>query len=157
MIMSNAQQKLKELGIELPRPSNPSANYVPVRRIGNLMLISGQVPSQDGKDLYVGKLGADVSLEDGQKAARICAINLLAHLNSVLDGDLGRVRSVVRLGGFVNATADFGDHPKVINGASDLMVEVFGDAGRHVRVAVGAPSLPRNVAVEVEGIFEVDE
>lgn len=154
--MSNAHQRLKELGIELPKPANPSANYVPVRRIGNLLLVSGQVPSQGGKDLYVGKLGADVSIEDGQKAARMCAINLLAQVNAALGGDLSRVKSVVRLGGFVNATTDFCDHPKVVNGASDFMIEVFGDSGRHVRVAVGAPSLPRNVAVEVEGMFEVE-
>lgn len=153
--MANVQDQLKRLGIELPRPSVPSANYVPFRKIGNLLFISGQVPSKDGKDLFVGRLGAEISLEEGQAAARICAINLLAQVNMALDGNLERVRSVVRLGGFVNATADFGDHPKVINGASDLMVAVFGNAGKHVRVAVGSSSLPRNVPVEVEGMFEV--
>jgi len=154
--MSNIQRRLEELGIELPHPTKPSANYVPAKKVGSLLYISGQIPSRDGQELVVGKLGAEVSLEQGQEAARICAINLLAQLSAALDGNLDRVRSVVRLGGFVNATADFTNHPKVINGASDLMVAVFGDAGRHARVAVGAPSLPRNVAVEVEGIFEID-
>jgi enamine deaminase RidA (YjgF/YER057c/UK114 family) len=153
--MANVFERLKALGIELPRPSVPSANYVPFRRIGNLLLVSGQVPSKDGKDLFVGRLGAEISLEQGQAAARICAVNLLAQVNTALDGNLDRVRSVVRLAGFVNATAEFGEHPKVINGASDLMVAVFGEAGKHVRVAVGSSSLPRNVPVEVEGMFEV--
>lgn len=156
-IMTSIQDRLKQLGIELPRPSVPSANYVSFRRIGDMLFVSGQVPSKDGKDLLVGQLGAEISLEQGQAAARICAINLLAQLNTALDGNLERVRSVVRLGGFVNAVAGFGDHPKVINGASDLMVAVFGDAGKHVRVAVGSSSLPRNVPVEVEGMFEVTD
>lgn len=153
--MTMIAKRLEELGIELPQPSVPSANYVPARRIGNLIFIAGQVPTWQGRDQVVGKLGDTVSIEEGQGAARLCAINLLAQLSAALEGDLDRVVSVVRLGGFVNATADFGDHPKVLNGASDLMVSVFGDAGRHVRIAVGAPSLPRNVAVEVEGMFEI--
>jgi enamine deaminase RidA (YjgF/YER057c/UK114 family) len=148
--------RLASLGIELPQAVVPSANYVPARRLSNQIYISGQVPSQAGKDKYTGKLGSDFSVEEGQAAARLCAINILAQLKQALDGDLDRVVGVIRLGGFVNAEPSFGDHPKVINGASDLMVEVFGDAGRHARVAVGCYSLPRNVPVEVEAIFEVD-
>jgi enamine deaminase RidA (YjgF/YER057c/UK114 family) len=154
--MNTIASRLKELAIELPTPATPSANYVPCKRVGNLIYVSGQVPTLRGKDVVVGKLGENVSLEQGREAAKLCAINLLAQLSQALGGDLGRVKSVVRLGGFVNATASFGDHPSVINGASDLMVAVFGDAGRHARVAVGAPSLPRNVAVEVEALFEVE-
>jgi len=148
--------RLRELGIALPTPPKPAANYVPARRSGSLMFIAGQVPTVDGKDQVVGKLGRDVSLEDGQKAARLCAINILAQLRVALDGDLDRVVGCVRLGGFVNAAPEFGDHPAVINGASDLMVAVFGPAGRHARAAVGCGSLPRGVAVEVEAVFEVN-
>jgi enamine deaminase RidA (YjgF/YER057c/UK114 family) len=147
--------RLAELGITLPQAVAPAANYVPARRSGTLVYIAGQVPTADGRDQFVGKLGQDVSIEDGQKAARLCAINILAQLRSALGGSLDGVAGCVRLGGFVNATPDFGDHPKVINGASDLMVAVFGDAGRHARAAVGCVSLPRNVAVEVDAIFEV--
>jgi len=150
------EARLKMLQIDLPTPSTPSANYVPFKRSGSTVFIAGQVPSKDGKDQFVGKLGGNVSLEDGQAAARLCAINILAQLRASLDGDLDRVVGCVRLGGFVNAVSEFGDHPKVINGASDLMVAVFGDAGRHARAAVGCGSLPRNVAVEVEAIFEVE-
>lgn len=149
--------RLRELGIELPAAAAPAANYIPASQTGSLIYISGQVPTLDGKDQVVGKLGGGVSLEDGQKAARICAINIIAQLRTALGGDLDRVVSCVRLGGFVNAVPEFGDHPKVINGASDLMVEVFGKAGRHARAAVGCVSLPRNVAVEVDAIFEVAE
>lgn len=152
---STVSARLAALGLVLPKAPVPAANYVPFRRIGGLVYVSGQVPSRNGTDAFTGKLGDTVSLEDGQAAARLCAVNLLAQLSAALDGDLERVVSVVRLGGFVNAVPGFGDHPKVINGASDLMVEVFGEAGRHVRVAVGSSSLPRNVPVEVEGLFEV--
>ncbi|MBS0339915.1 MAG: RidA family protein [Proteobacteria bacterium] len=147
--------RLKQLGIELPNPAAPAANYVPARKSGSMVYIAGQVPSAGGKDLYVGKVGKDVTIEDAQKAARLCAINILAQLRTALGGSLERVVGCVRLGGFVNATPEFGEHPKVINGASDLMVEVFGDAGRHARAAVGCNSLPRNVAVEVDAIFEI--
>lgn len=150
------EQNLKRLGIELPVTRSPLANYVAARRLGNQIYISGQVPSENGKDKYNGKLGSDFSVEQGQAAARICAINILAQLRQALDGDLGRVVGVIKLLGFVNAEPDFMDHPKVINGASDLMVEVFGEAGRHARSSVGVYSLPRNVPVEVEAIFEVE-
>jgi enamine deaminase RidA (YjgF/YER057c/UK114 family) len=153
--MTSPDARLAELGITLPQAVAPAANYVPARRSGNLVYIAGQVPTADGRDQVVGKLGRDVSLEDGQKAARLCAINILAQLRQALGGSLDSVVGCVRLGGFVNATPEFGDQPKVINGASDLMVAVFGDAGRHARAAVGCASLPRNVAVEVDAIFEV--
>ena len=150
------EDKLASLGIVLPATTAPLANYVPARRHGGQVYISGQVPAEGGKDKFTGKLGSDYSVEEGQAAARLCAVNILAQLKQALDGDLDRVVGVIRLGGFVNAEPDFKDHPKVINGASDLMVEVFGDAGRHARAAVGCYSLPRNVPVEIDAIFEVN-
>jgi enamine deaminase RidA (YjgF/YER057c/UK114 family) len=155
MTQHGPEARLIELGIALPRAVAPAANYIPARRSGQFVYIAGQVPTADGKDQYVGKVGKDLSIEEAQKAARLCAINILAQLRTALGGSLDGVVGCVRLGGFVNATPEFGDHPKVINGASDLMVEVFGDAGRHARAAVGCNSLPRNVAVEVDAIFEV--
>ncbi len=151
------EKKLVELGIVLPPTVPPAANYVPARRMGNQMYISGQVPSEHGKDKFTGKLGSDFTVEQGQAAARLCAVNILAQLKHALNGDLDLVKGVIRLGGFVNAEPTFGEHPKVINGASDLMVEVFGEAGRHARAAVGCYSLPRNVPVEVDAIFEIAE
>ena len=148
--------RLEELGIELPTPAAPVASYVPFVKTGNLVIVSGQVTMDSGELRFVGKLGDDVSLEEGYEAARLCAINLLAQLQVACDGDLDRVTRVVRLGGFVNSTDDFTDHPKVINGASDLMAQVFGDEiGSHARAAVGASSLPLGVATEVEGMFEI--
>jgi len=150
------EARLKELGITLPAAATPAANYVPTVRTGNLVFVAGQVTLKDGKLEYVGKLGREFSVEEGQKAARLCALNVLAHLKNACDGDLDRVRRCVRVGGFVNAVPEFGDHPKVINGASDLFVEVFGEAGKHARAAVGVGSLPFGVAVEVEAVFEVE-
>lgn len=147
--------RLKELGIDLPDAIPPAANYVPWVQTGNLVFIAGQVPVKDGKDQHTGKLGAEISLEQGQDAARLCAINIISQVRNALAGDLDRVVRCVRLTGFVNCTPDFGQQPLVVNGASDLMVAVFGDAGRHSRAAVGSVSLPRNVAVEVDAIFEV--
>jgi enamine deaminase RidA (YjgF/YER057c/UK114 family) len=147
--------RLAQLGITLPSAAAPAANYVPAVRSGNLLFVAGQVPVLDGKDQVVGKLGGGVTLEQGQHAARVCALNVIAQVRAALGGDLDRVVRCVRLGGFVNSTPEFADQPKVVNGASDLMVEVFGDAGRHARAAVGCASLPRNVAVEVDAIFEV--
>ncbi len=155
--MGTVEGKLRELGITLPTPAAPVANYVPFVRTGNLVVISGQLClGPDGKiaDAHKGKLGAEVSLEDGQAAARLCAVNILAQAKKAL-GDLDRIVRCVRLGGWVNCTPDFLDHPKVVNGASDLMIEALGDKGRHARFAVGAPSLPFGAAVEVESIFEV--
>jgi enamine deaminase RidA (YjgF/YER057c/UK114 family) len=148
--------RLKELGIEIKQPAAPVANYVGYVKTGNLVFVSGQVTLKDGKIQYQGKLGADVSLEDGQAAARICATNIIAQLKAACDGDLDRVRRIVKLGGFVNSTPDFADQPKVINGASDLMVEVFGDKGKHARAAVSAGALPMQVAVEVDCVAEID-
>jgi len=148
-------KRLAELGITLPTPAAPAANYVPFVQSGNLVFVSGQITMMDGELKYVGTVGDDLSTDDGYQAARICAINLLAQVKIACGGDLDRVKRVVKLGGFVNCTADFTDQPKVINGASDLLGEVFGDAGKHARFAVGAPSLPLGIAVEVDGIFEI--
>lgn len=146
--------RLRALGIELPAPAAAVANYIPVRISGNLAIVSGQLPMAAGTVRYKGKLGAGVSVEDGQAAARLCAINLLAQLHAACGG-LDRIAACLRLGGFVACTPEFTDHPKVINGASDLMVGVLGDAGRHARAAVGVPSLPLDAAVEVDGMFEL--
>jgi enamine deaminase RidA (YjgF/YER057c/UK114 family) len=148
-------KKLTEQGIALPTPGGPIANYVPCVRTGNLIVVSGQLCfNTDGKLVAKGQLGDNVSLEDGQKAARACAVNLLAQLKGAL-GDLDKVTRVVRLGGFINSAPGFIDGPKVMNGASDLMVAVFGDMGRHARTTVGVAALPMDAAVEVEGQFEV--
>lgn len=147
--------RLAELGITLPTPAAPAANYVPYVRSGGLLFVSGQLPMEAGKVAVTGKLGASASIEDGQRAARLCAINLLAQARAALDGDLDRVIRCIKLGGFVASTPDFTQHPAVVNGASNLMVEILGDAGRHARFAVGAPVLPFDAAVEVEAIFEV--
>ena len=149
------EKKLADLGITLGTPAAPVANYVGFVRTGNLLVVSGQLCFDgEGKLAAVGKLGGAVSIEDGQKAARACAINLLAQIKAAL-GDLGKVKRVVRLGGFINSDPAFLDGPKVMNGASDLMVAAFGDKGRHARTTVGVASLPADAAVEVEGIFEV--
>ena len=149
------EQKLNELGIVLHQPNPPVANYVGFVRTGHLLFGSGQVcNTPEGKLIAKGKLGAGVTTEQGAAAARGCAINLLAQVKMAL-GDLDKVARVVRLGGFVNATPDFLEGPKVLNGASDLMVAVFGDKGRHARTTVGVAALPSDAAVEVEGIFEV--
>ena len=154
--MGQIDKKLRELGIVLPTPSKPVANYVPWVRTGNLVFISGQGAVRDGKIEYAGKVGDSLSLEDAITSARLTAINILAQLRDACGGDLDRVKRIVKLLGFVNCTPDFGEHPKVINGASDLMVEVFGDKGRHARSAVGAPALPFGLSVEVEAIAEIE-
>lgn len=148
-------QRLEELGIVLPAPAAAAANYVPFRRTGNQLAIAGQLPFDAGILSHTGKLGGGVSLEDGQAAARLCAINILAQVRAACDGDLERIAHCVRLGGFVACTPDFTDHPKVVNGASDLMVAVLGEAGRHARFAVGVASLPFDAAVEVDALFEL--
>ena len=149
------EKRLEELGIVLPTPAAPVANYVGFVRTGRLLVVSGQLCfDNDGKLVAKGKLGAGVSIEDGQKAARASAINLLAQVKAAL-GDLDKVTRVVRLGDFISSHPDFLDGPKVMNGASDLMVEVFGDKGRHARSTVGVAALPADAAVEVEGLFEV--
>jgi enamine deaminase RidA (YjgF/YER057c/UK114 family) len=149
------EQKLASLGITLGEPTNPQANYVPFVRSGNLLVMSGQVCiGPDGKPVATGKLGAGVSIEQGQAAARACAVNLLTQVKAAL-GDLDKVARVVRLGGFINSAPDFLEGPKVLNGASDLMVAAFGDKGRHARTTVGVAALPGDASVEVDAIFEV--
>lgn len=152
--MSTIDARLAELNITLPDAPAPAANYVPFVVTGNLVHISGQISQNEG-GLIKGRLGADMSVEDGAAAAHRCAISLLAQLKKACDGDFSRLVRVVKLVGFVNSTPDFTDQPKVINGASDFMVTVLGDAGRHARSAVSAASLPFGVAVEIEGIFEI--
>ncbi len=148
------ETRLAELGLELPEAPAPAANYVPYVIIDNMVYISGQI-SKDANGLICGKLGDYTSVEQGAAAARVCGLNLIAQLREACGGNLDRVVKVVKLGGFVNATADFTDHPAVINGTSDLMAEVFGKTGEHARAAVGCVSLPLGVAVEVEGIFQI--
>jgi enamine deaminase RidA (YjgF/YER057c/UK114 family) len=146
--------RLKELGIELPPPAAAVANYVPFMRTGNLLHIAGQL-SNDASGGVKGTVGVDVDMDEAVRAARLSGINLLAQMNAALDGDLDRVTRIVKLGGFVQAGPDFIDIPKVINGCSDLMVEAFGDVGRHARSAVGVYKLPLGFAVEVDAIVEV--
>jgi enamine deaminase RidA (YjgF/YER057c/UK114 family) len=152
--MPTPEERLQALGVSLPAPATPVAAYVPCVRTGDLVYVSGQVPMVDGKPSHLGHLGDDVDLEAGRAAARTCAVNVLAALKAEL-GELSRVRRVVKVTGFVASTADFTDHPKVVNAASELFGDVFGDAGRHARAAVGVPALPLGVPVEVEAIVEV--
>lgn len=153
--MGQIDKRLAELGITVPVPAKPVANYVGWVRTGNLVFTAGQVTLKDGKFEYLGKVGKEISTEDAAKAARLCAINVIAQLREACDGDLDRVKRIVKVVGFVNGAPDFTEHPKVINGASDLLVEVFGDKGKHARSAVGSGSLPLNVAVEVEAVAEI--
>ncbi len=152
--MSNIEHRLAELGIELPKPNAPVANYVPFVRVGDLLHISGQV-SLNASGGIRGVVGEDVDLETAIRAARLCGLSLLAQMRAACDGDLGRVTRIVKLGGFVQAGPTFFEIPKVVNGCSDLMVEVFGDAGRHARSAVGVYRLPMNFAVEVDAVVAV--
>ena len=149
------EARLSELGITLPPPGAPGGNYVPYVIVGNLVFMAGQVAREAGKMTYTGKVGRDLTVEKGAESARLCAVNMLAQLKDACGGDLDRVERCVRLGGFVNSPPDFFDHPKVVNGASDLMVEVFGQRGQHARTAVGVSALPLDSAVEVEGIFQL--
>ena len=150
---SSIEKRLSELGITLPPPGAPGGNYVPFVMAGDLAFMAGQVAREAGKMKYTGKVGRDISVDDARAAARLCAINLLAQLKVACGGDLDRVERCVRLGGFVNSPPDFIEHPKVVNGASDLMVEIFGERGQHARTAVGAAALPMDSAVEVEAVF----
>ena len=152
--MSAIEDRLSELGVTLPEASAPAANYVPFVQSGSTLYVSGQLPFNNG-DLILGKVGDDLSVEEGAEAAKCCAIGLLTQVKAACDGDLDRLVRVVKLTGFVNSTPDFTDQPKVINGCSNLMVEALGDIGRHARSAVSAGALPFNVAVEIEGIFEI--
>lgn len=152
--MSHYDQRLAELDIVLPEPAAPVANYRPFVVSSNHVFVSGQV-SIGADGLIVGKLGAGLTIEQGQEAAHACAVNLISQLKAACGGDLSRLKSVVKLTVFINCTPEFVDQPRVANGASDLMVAIFGEAGQHARAAVGAPSLPMNAAVEIDGIFEI--
>ena len=153
--MTDIDARLSELGLTLPDAPAPAANYVPFVKSGDLVFVSGQI-SQGPDGLILGKLGADMDVAAGAEAAKTCALGLLAQAKAACGGDLSKLKRVVKLTGFVNSTPDFTDQPKVVNGASDLLAEVCGDAGRHARSAVSAGSLPMGVAVEIEGIFEID-
>jgi enamine deaminase RidA (YjgF/YER057c/UK114 family) len=148
------ERAMKDLGIDLPEPAAPVANYVPTVIAGSLLFISGQLPLHNGKLMFAGQVGADLFVPEAQMAARQCALNILAQARAALDGNLDRVVGIAKLGGFVNSTPDFTDHPAVVNGASDMMVELFGDKGKHARFAVGVPSLPLNASVEVDAVIE---
>ena len=155
MMMSKVEEKLNEIGVTIPDAPTPAANYLPFTITGDLVFVSGQVPFVDGKLQIPGTVGIDASVEDAQGQARICAINLLAQLKVACGGDLDRVNQVVKLGAFVASANDFHSQPTVVNAASDLMVEAFGDAGRHARFAVGSNALPLGCLVEIDGIFEI--
>ncbi len=148
-------QRLAELGIELPTAAAPAANYVPFVVSGKYVFVAGQIPVESGNIMYRGRLGDGMTVDDGYQAARLCALNIIAQVREACGGNLDRVVRCVKLGGFVTSTPDFTDQPKVLNGASDLMIEVFDDKGRHARFAVGAPALPLGVAVEVDAVFEI--
>lgn len=153
--MAIIEKRLSELGITLPAPGAPGGNYVPFVTVGDIAYMAGQVARADGKIPYAGKIGRDLTVEQGQAAARICALNLLTQLKAACGGDLDRVVRCVRLTGYVNSDPNFKEQPKVVNGASDLMVEVFGERGKHARTAVGVAVLPVDSAVEVEAIFQI--
>lgn len=153
--MNQYEEALAKLGLTIPDLTPPVANFVPYVVTGNLVYVSGQVPIRDGKALFVGKLGQELNIEQGQEAARACALTVLSVIRHACGGDLDKVKRCVRLGGFVNSTPDFTAQPQVLNGASDLMVLLFGDRGRHARVAISVNSLPLGAAVEVDAIFEI--
>ncbi|MBD9492190.1 RidA family protein [Ensifer sp. ENS11] len=153
--MGVVSERISKLGLVLPSNAPASGNYLPHRLVGSLLFVSGQIPRIDGIEHFVGVVGQDISPEDGYQAARLCALNLVARVSAALDGDLDRVIACVQLRGFVNAPPHFQGHPAVIDGASDLLVEIFGENGRHVRTALGAGSLPRGSSVEVDAVFEV--
>ena len=154
--MGTIDNQITSLGIELPKAATPAANYLPYVKADSLVFISGQITSWNGNLKFVGKLGSDFDIDEGYQAARICALNLISQLQVACKGDLDCVKRVIKLGGFVNSTPEFTDQPQVINGASDLMVKVFGrEIGSHARFAVGVSSLPLGVATEVDGIFEI--
>jgi enamine deaminase RidA (YjgF/YER057c/UK114 family) len=148
-------EKLKEMNLTIPQTAKPIANYVGARKVGNMVYISGQLPLENGQLKYIGKVGKEISVEDASKAAELCAINILSQLSAILSSDLEQVESCVKLGIFVNAIPEFEDHSVVANGASNLIVNIFGDSALHSRASIGVGSLPKNVCVEVEGIFTV--
>ena len=147
--------KLKQLNIELPNPPDPVGAYVAFKKVDKFLFISGQLPIDSNGKLIKGKIGKELTLEDGQKASRLCIINIIAQVNKALSGDLNKVKSCIKITGFVNSTDDFKDQPKVINPASETLSKVFGDSGKHARAAITANSLPLGAAVEVDAIFEI--
>jgi enamine deaminase RidA (YjgF/YER057c/UK114 family) len=149
------KERLAELGLELPEPAAPGANYVPFVRTGDLVFVTGQLSQWNGERRFVGKLGQEFDVEEGQRAAQLCALNVIAQPRVAVNDDLDRIVSCVRIAGYVNSTPEFHGQSQVVNGASDVFVEVFGERGRHARMAVGVAALPYDVAVEVEGVFEV--
>ncbi len=151
----NIQTKLETLGLSLPKVAAPAANYVPYVISGKSIFISGQIPFINGEKMHLGRVGDNLTADDGVNAAQACALNILAQVNEAVNGDWSKIARCVKLGGFVNCTPDFTDQPLVINGASNLIANVMGDAGKHARFAVGAPSLPLGVAVEIDAIFEL--
>ena len=151
----NIQTKLEELGLSLPKVAAPAANYVPYVISGKMIYVSGQIPFLNGEKMHMGRVGDDLSAEEGAAAAQACALNILAQVNEAVDGDWSKVKRCVKLGGFVNCPPDFTNQPLVINGASNLIAGVMGEAGKHARFAVGAPSLPLGVAVEIDAVFEL--
>ena len=153
---ASVDARLTNLGIQLPKPAAAVASYVPFVVTQGLVFVSGQLPIWEGELRHLGRLGDNLGTQDGYDAARLCGLNLLAQVREACGGDLDRLRRVVKLGGFVASSPEFTEHPKVVNGASDLMLDVFGEAGRHARFAVGAPSLPLDASVEVDGVFEIE-
>ena len=149
------EKNIKELGVIIPELPDPLANYVPFKIVDNLLYISGQAPSQNGKIVYDGKIGEDLSEEKGVLAAELCCLNIIAALKKSINGQWEKLDSFVKLGGFVNCNADYTNHPNIINGASNLLVKIFGDQGRHTRFAVGSNSLPMNIAVEIDAIIKI--
>lgn len=154
--MSVILEKIQSLNISLPKPATPVANYVGYVKSGNMVFISGQLPIKDGELQFIGKVGKEISIEDAIKAAQLCTINILSQLNDACANNLDKVKKCIKLGIFVNGIEEFADHPKVANGASDLIADIFGDKGKHARAAVGSGSLPFNVSVEVDAIFEIE-
>ncbi len=152
---SQIEKRMHEIGIVLPAIAPPVANYIPFVRTGKLVFISGQITLENGVPQFLGKLGREYTIEDGQRGARVCALNVVAQLKAACGGNLDKVKRCVRIGGFINSTPDFVDQPKVMNGASNLLVEIFGEDGKHARTAVGVNTLPWGVAVEVEALFEL--
>ena len=153
--MNSIDKKLETLGITIPDAPSPAANYIPYVISGNLVFIAGQVPFENGQINYTGKVGKDIDINKAKEVAKICSLNVISVLKNAVKGDLSKVKKCVKLGIFVSCTSDFHQQPEVANGASDLMVEIFGENGKHARFAVGANSLPRNVPVEVDAIFEI--
>jgi len=153
--MHPIEKNIKDLDIIIPEMIPPMANYVPFKIVNDLVYVAGQGPIKDGKPVYVGKVGADLSEDEGIKAAELCCINIIAAVKTAIKGDWDRFDECIKLGGFVNCKTDFVNHPKIINGASDLLVKIFGDQGKHARFALGSNALPMDIAVEIDAIIKI--